>query len=990
MSKFSIGDLSLTTMSTIEREGVFANDVTGLPPQAGKMMAEVKPGFAANDDAILEDEVQDTSFELDRKIRQSLYMPARLLERELDNGNVSGRTRHAMLHVALSDARISRVEDQLSELMRIIYNEPPKTRRQKGSDTPVYRHVLHRSRPGEFLVNAQTFLVPHEDLPAVEVLVSGQAAMSSRGSDEFSMPPRRSTGLLPSDEKNHQIPERLRIRSFALLTVFDRISRGQAPSSSVSTSETDGKMYNQSLIHLRPFKFFISYEQELRRVIQQLVPASRPPQQESDIKGVPTRRGSVFEFPRDFNDEEKDYLRIEMQCLQEFMDVDLKPMFNLRQTIANGTATHIDYQDLWHLFERGDYVVSLSNPENAFRVISFTGGRDPLVSFIPGIPGKENITPVEGFVLDCYSLVFDGTHYVPKLHKFSIRRFLGQLPISSLAAFPLRFHPDSETLRSRFFKQGEAFIELAKRPYSHLLFTGKTLDEPAHDIDAPVIIDMAMAVSAVPEWRPKSTITEDDLTKCDVRETNMPPYCTHRGSEGCCGSDIGYKDLELDEYAQRAHLRENARMLSPRRLEELHDEEFMLLPHWVPAFVLRSRKWVTLRAVDLVPVTFENDFNELMLPPSHKRTVLALVQNHENARTKLETQAPSIGTALDFVKGKGSGLIILLHGEPGVGKTSTAECVADTTQRPLFPITCGDLGETAMDVEEKLHRNFQMAQKWGCVLLLDEADVFLAKRNKTDLRRNAVTSVFLRSLEYYAGILFLTTNRVGGIDPAFKSRIHVSLYYPRLDLHSTLSLHKLFIARTKEQQKQFNSHLFQINEGQILRFAERHFKRLQKSNFPTWNGRQIRNAFQTAIALAENEARANPGVPIVLGKEQFKTVAEGAQEFEEYLIKTLGAPESDIAFREEWRANPATSSMVAVDSAAGKISYRPTQGAKNLKDPESDDDTELSSEDEDDDQSEEEGRHKKGDREGFTSPFMDEFMEFMRMKEAQSKSKGRK
>lgn len=51
-----------------------------------------------------------------------------------------------------------------------------------------------------------------------------------------------------------------------------------------------------------------------------------------------------------------------------------------------------------------------------------------------------------------------------------------------------------------------------------------------------------------------------------------------------------------------------------------------------------------------------------------------------------------------------------------------------------------------MSVEVNLQDNFNLAHKWGCVLLLDEADVFLAKRNKTDLRRNAVTSVFLRSL----------------------------------------------------------------------------------------------------------------------------------------------------------------------------------------------------------------------------------------------------
>ena len=76
----------------------------------------------------------------------------------------------------------------------------------------------------------------------------------------------------------------------------------------------------------------------------------------------------------------------------------------------------------------------------------------------------------------------------------------------------------------------------------------------------------------------------------------------------------------------------------------------------------------------------------------------------------------------------------------GVGKTSTAECVATQLGRPLFPITCGDLGTDAEAVEDRLEEYFHLAQRWGCVLLLDEADVFLAKRTTGDLRRNALVS----------------------------------------------------------------------------------------------------------------------------------------------------------------------------------------------------------------------------------------------------------
>lgn len=177
----------------------------------------------------------------------------------------------------------------------------------------------------------------------------------------------------------------------------------------------------------------------------------------------------------------------------------------------------------------------------------------------------------------------------------------------------------------------------------------------------------------------------------------------------------------------------------------------------------------------------------------------------------------------------------------GVGKTSTAECVADKTKRPLFPITCGDIGETAMEVEAKLQHNFRLAHRWDSVLLLDEADVFLAKRNKTDLRRNAVTSVFLRSLDYYAGILFLTTNRVGGIDPAFKSRIHLSVYYPRLDLDTTISLYKAFLVRAKkEQAKSEMPETFKFRDKEILRFAKKHYRQMKKEGYSTWNGRYVR------------------------------------------------------------------------------------------------------------------------------------------------------
>ncbi|EHK48769.1 hypothetical protein TRIATDRAFT_185690, partial [Trichoderma atroviride IMI 206040] len=147
----------------------------------------------------------------------------------------------------------------------------------------------------------------------------------------------------------------------------------------------------------------------------------------------------------------------------------------------------------------------------------------------------------------------------------------------------------------------------------------------------------------------------------------------------------------------------------------------------------------------------------------------------------------------------------------------------------------GDLGSTADAVERSLEENFALASRWGCILLIDEADVFLEARQTENFDRNSLVAVFLRTLEYYTGILFLTTNRVGTFDEAFTSRIHISLYYPPLDASSTLAV---FHRGTAE---------LELDERSIDKFILDYYGRNEEAR---WNGRQIRNACQTALALA--------------------------------------------------------------------------------------------------------------------------------------------
>lgn len=146
-------------------------------------------------------------------------------------------------------------------------------------------------------------------------------------------------------------------------------------------------------------------------------------------------------------------------------------------------------------------------------------------------------------------------------------------------------------------------------------------------------------------------------------------------------------------------------------------------------------------------------------------------------------------------------------------------------------------------------------------------------------------------MEYYAGILFLTTNRVGDFDEAFTSRIHISLYYPELDAGKTLEVFDNNLAMIEDRFAKKNR-VINIENTKIRGFAATHFLQHKEAR---WNGRQIRNACQTALALAEYEAQGNsheailkPDALINLSERHFEIVQNAYLEFADYMNKLYG------------------------------------------------------------------------------------------------------
>lgn len=149
-------------------------------------------------------------------------------------------------------------------------------------------------------------------------------------------------------------------------------------------------------------------------------------------------------------------------------------------------------------------------------------------------------------------------------------------------------------------------------------------------------------------------------------------------------------------------------------------------------------------------------------------------------------------------------------------------------------------------MERNLQRTLELVARWNAILLLDECDVFLEARSSHDLERNKVVSIFLRTLEYYEGILFMTTNRVDNIDPAFQSRIHVSLEYPDLTPASRRQVWQNFLAAAAAAATggttQGGSATTELTDAD-----------LDDLSTLDLNGRQIKNILKTAQLLASRK-----------------------------------------------------------------------------------------------------------------------------------------
>lgn len=481
----------------------------------------------------------------------------------------------------------------------------------------------------------------------------------------------------------------------------------------------------------------------------------------------------------------------QIRCYTAFVDKDILPSYHEFENIDPKKTTKVRYEDLWYIFRVGELLYvprqkeapqkqdkkekqeSQDKQDEHRTQISAWEDHDVATRqtiwriYAVHIPGdQEDNSNAEFLTLYCYRIDYDGTEFGAVIKDFQLKPYEDERNVTSLTVYPLRFAVNSAQILDQAKAVGRKL--LASIHDRHGAYSGWTLlhdpqgqptpntqgiltKTPEH-INSEIIVDFHEGLNQCPWWKPPIH-TGIDAASIRMRfGTVEDKYivwsdtCTNRTKQlhvqdqDMVLSD-GMHDYEFEEY-RRGHKYIRAKTEDDHRRPEPEGDDLALLPRRVIGYALWERKFVQLdvQILDHMAVTArENAFDRLEIDQLHKKLIQSIVSSHFRSRD-IEKGGKGLGTQ-DIIRGKGKGLVLLLHGVPGVGKTATAEAVAQKWGKPLFPITCGDLGLTPESVEKALNGIFRLAHLWDCVLLLDEADVFISRRTHgSDLQRNALVS----------------------------------------------------------------------------------------------------------------------------------------------------------------------------------------------------------------------------------------------------------
>lgn len=127
----------------------------------------------------------------------------------------------------------------------------------------------------------------------------------------------------------------------------------------------------------------------------------------------------------------------------------------------------------------------------------------------------------------------------------------------------------------------------------------------------------------------------------------------------------------------------------------------------------------------------------------------------------------------------GKGIVALFQGSPGTGKTLCAEVIAGELGRPLLTCTLSSmLSKFVGGTEQNLQRIFDRARRQNAVLLIDEVDAWMSRRQGMSHEHDhRVVNLLLTLLERHEGVVLMATNLPDHLDNALQRRLGWNLRF---------------------------------------------------------------------------------------------------------------------------------------------------------------------------------------------------------------------
>ncbi|KIW33385.1 uncharacterized protein PV07_00240 [Cladophialophora immunda] len=529
-----------------------------------------------------------------------------------------------------------------------------------------------------------------------------------------------------------------------------------------------------------------------------------------------SRRNDDSESPR-VQAARKDLNNL-LECISTCTE--LESYFKTRD--SNLESHTVTYQTIWTLFRPGTLVVArpFMNLPQVFEV-------------------KASPDPWEDrrLTIECWGYDWNGKEIVRVTFEFPIEKFRGTKEISSLFCYPLEFYRDEkgnfdESLRAELVQRGKWFLELCQTTGARQMFE---YDGQAFSSRRSLARASADAESKTPSLSMKDDTDLSLAAEFLIHKTFKVKgrYIVDAAAYLQFGPGIPllgkYEPTDVEPFSQ-AHDEQGV---------DIDEHQRLLYPPRVLGYATQQKMWAQFKVHNTTPVPTDlsNAFKDkLELDEKDKKMIKALVENHESSKDTSQAQVN------DIIESKGKNLVILLHGPPGVGKTLTAETIAEATGKPLLVVTVAEIGLDASKAEKSLEQIFYLAGVWEAILLIDEADVFLESRFVMgDPNRNALVSVLLRVLEYFEGVMILTTNRITSLDIAVQSRIHLAIRYNDLSKDQKIKIFNIFLSQLVTEGKVDGEGI-----GEWIRWV---------GSEAEVNGRQIRNIVSSAYLLARSQHR---------------------------------------------------------------------------------------------------------------------------------------